>query len=266
MNTKPENIYIMFDGFGYNIMQEDIMKKIFFIMYGILSIVFIGCTSRIQGNTGIVSVSGIGVILVQPDMAQIALSVSQTRETTKEAKEMVDKKMFQVMKYLKEEGIDENNIRTTSLVYDEDTEYVDGRSIKLGKRVQQTIMVTIHDIVNAPDRFLNFLDYISDIDGLVVRRVIFDTEDKTEYFRQSRDLAYQKVLDKANQYAFLCGLKIIKVSQVFEEESEDAFRNTSLTSNIFYDTVDSLSYRSSSSVPTGEQEVRSKINVTFLME
>ncbi|MDR3173597.1 MAG: SIMPL domain-containing protein [Treponema sp.] len=83
------------------------------------------------------------------------------------------------------------------------------------------------------------------------------------YSLQTRELAYQKALDKARQYADLAGLKIVKTLTVSEAGNRDilfgAYQN-----NVAYRAAELSA--SSASVPAGEQEVTSEIMVTFLLE
>jgi uncharacterized protein YggE len=222
-----------------------------------------GCDSEKQKNQSTVSVSGIGTVLVQPDMVQMNINFSHVASTTKQAKDEVDGKVQQVIKILKEENIEDKNIKTVSLSYYVETEYKGGRSVWVGQRAQQTIVVTIHDIINNPNKLPSLLDKIIAIDRVEIRNIKFDNENKTELFKQSRELAYQKALDKANQYAQMAGRKIIKALTVVEEKSRDVFVNSLFQSNV---ASVGLAYEGQSSVPTGEQEVTSEVVVTFLME
>jgi uncharacterized protein YggE len=221
------------------------------------------CNTQKQGAQSTVSVSGIGTVLVQPDMVQMNINFSHVAQTTQQAKREVDIKIRQIINILKADDIEDKDIKTVSLSYDAEMEYLNGRSVLTGQRAQQTIVVTINDIINNPDRLPELLDKITAVDRVVIRDIIFDTKDKTELFRQSRELAYQKALDKANQYAHLSGQKIVKVLTISEERSRDIFK-ASLFSNVAFDAAESAAMRTP--IPTGEQEVTSEITVTFLMK
>jgi uncharacterized protein YggE len=171
--------------------------------------------------------------------------------------------MRQIVGILKDEGVEDKNLRTAFLSYGAEMEYRDGRSVQVGQRADQTIVVTIVDIAANANKFSVLLDKITAIDRVVIRDIKFDTENKTELFKQTRELAYQKALDKANQYANLSGLKVVKTLSISEERSRDilfgAYQN-----NVVYKSVESSV--PSASVPAGEQEITSEIMVTFLLE
>jgi len=223
----------------------------------------IGCNEKKQDEHSTVLVSGIGIVLVQPDMVQMNINTSYTAQTMQQAKREVDTKMQQIMNILKADNIEDKDIKTVSLGYDREIEYINGRNVLIGQRAHQAIVVTINDIINNPNRLPELLDKLTAIDRVVITNIIFDTKDKTELFSQSRELAYQKALDKANQYAELTGHKIVKALRVSEERNRDILRAPA-HSNVAYDTAGYST--GASAVPTGEQEVITEILVTFLME
>ena len=237
-------------------------KKIYIIGLIFCAFLLFGCSIETKSNQSTVTVSGIGSVLVSPDMVQMTINFSHVARTTREAKAEVDDKIRQILKILKDEGIEDKNIKTISINYDVEIDYKTGRSEIIGQRAEQTIVVTMYDIIDYPNKFPQLLDKITAIDRVAIRNIIFDTENKTEIFKQSRELAYQKALDKANQYADLSGRKIEKVLTISEERSRDVYRFTA-QSNVAYDSAE---FRGGASVPTGEQEVTSEITITFLMK
>ncbi|MDR3061352.1 MAG: SIMPL domain-containing protein [Dysgonamonadaceae bacterium] len=144
-----------------------------------------------------------GTVLAQPDMVLMNVSFSHTASTTKEAKKAVEQTMQQILKILQEENVKDKFIKTISLNYDVEYDYRSGRRVRLGQRAQQTIVVIINDMINTPEKFSSILDKITAIDKVDVQDIKFDIENKTELFKQSRELAYQKAFDKALQYAEL---------------------------------------------------------------
>ncbi len=223
------------------------------------------CNLRVQENQNSVSVSGIGTVLAQPDMVLMNVSFSHTAPTTKEAKTAAEQTMRQILAILKAENVEDKFVKTTSLNYDVEYEYRSGRRVRLGQRAQQTIVVTVNDMINTPERFSSILDKITAIDKVEVQNIQFDIENKAELFKQSRELAYQKAFDKARQYAELSGCKIGNVLTISEVVSRDVAQSRAFQSNqAFEDKAFSLS--GNSGVPTGEQGVSSEINIVFSLE
>lgn len=243
------------------------MNKTFFISIA-LAVMLLGMTScnlKVQENQNSVSVSGIGTVLSQPDMVLMNISFSHTAATTKEAKKVVEQTMQRILKILQEEKVEDKFLKTTSLNYDLDYEYRNGRRIKLGQRAQQTIVVSINDLTNTPERFSSILDKITAIDRVEVQNIRFDIENKTELFKQSRELAYQKAFDKARQYAELSGRKLGTVKTISEAVSRDVAQSRMFQNNLAFK-EEAFSMSDDSGVPTGELGVSSEINVVFSLE
>jgi len=227
----------------------------------------ISCNSRVQvqESQNSVSVSGIGTVLAQPDMVLMDVSFSHTAQTTKEAKKAVEETMQRILKTLQEENVEDKFMKTTSLNYDVEYDYRSGRRVRVGQRAQQTIVVTVNDMKNTPERFSSILDKITSIDRVEVQNIRFDIENKAELFKQSRELAYQKAFEKAEQYAELSKRKIGKVLTISEGVSRDVAQTRSFMNNLRFEAA--REYLSDDfSVPTGEQGVTSEIIVIFSLE
>ena len=180
-------------------------------VFSLMFFLLISCNSKVQESQNSVSVSGIGTVLAQPDMVLMNVNFFHVAPTTKEAKKAVEQTMQRILKILQEESIEDKFIKTVSLNYNVEYDYKNGRAVRIGQRAQQTIVVTVNDMINTPERFSSILDKITAIDRVEVHNIQFDIENKAELFKQSRELAYQKAFDKAKQYAELSERKIGKV-------------------------------------------------------
>ena len=232
------------------------------IAFSLMLLLLISCNSKVQEIQNSVSVSGVGTILAQPDMVQMNISFSHVAPTTKEAKKAVEQTMQQILKILKEENIEDKSIKTIYLDYDVKYDYRSGRMV--GQRAQQTIVVTVNDIINTPERFSSILDKITAIDRVEVQNIEFDIENKAELFKQSRELAYQKAFDKAKQYAELSGRKIGKVLIISEGISRDTYTRMFMNNDRVMDKMSADCVYLA--VPSGEEGVTSEINVVFSLE
>ena len=121
-------------------------------------------------------------------------------------------------------------------------------------------------MVNTPERFSSILDKITAIDKVEVQNIQFDIEHKTELFKQSRELAYQKAFDKARQYAELSGRKIGKVLTISEVVSRDVAQTRAFQNNLMFKEEALAMDSCGSGIPTGEQGVSSEINIVFSLE
>ena len=223
------------------------------------------CNVNVPEGRDSVSVSGIGTVLAQPDMVLMNIGFSHTAKTTKLAKTEVEQTMQQILNILKENNVEDKFVKTVSLNYDVEYEYRSGGRVLIGQRAQQTIVVTVNDMINAPERFSSILDKITAIDKVEVQNIQFDIEHKTELFKQSRELAYRKAYDKALQYAELSNRKIGKVVSISEVVSQDVAQTRAFQNNMVFK-QEALAMDAGSAVPSGEQGVSSQINIVFSLE
>jgi len=240
--------------------------KLFLAFVLIPSIIFlVGCNPNAQYNQSTISVLGTGVVLAQPDMIQMSITLSRTAPTTKNAQEEVSKMTRQALAVFKEANIEDKNISTASLSFSSDYDYNTGRRVLLGQKAEQRITFSIDDINNDNEKVSAIIDQLIKINGIELNQLNFSVKDNTEYFIKSRDLAFQKAVEKANQYAELSKLKIIKVLSVSEEGMPQVSpRNRSLYQNAV---SEAASFADTSTVlPMGELEITTRILVVFLLK
>jgi uncharacterized protein YggE len=215
-----------------------------------------------------VEVSGTGMASAKPDVVYFSINFEVVADTTQNAKDGLDKKIQQVLSVLKDSGIKDNNIRTTSLAYEVANEFNGTRWVKQGQKARQTMNITIDDILVNTEALPTLLDKIVVIDEVIVDNINFAVKNNTELFAKSRELAFNKALDKAKQYAALNGLKIKKVLTITENPQAAFYgvRNAAMNakSNDMFTATDSAD--SGAAVPTGEIDISTELAVTFLMK
>ena len=243
------------------------MKTIYLsAFFLILTILFIpGCDKKDeQQSPSTISVFGTGTVLVQPDIIQMTISLSKVAQTTKIAQEEVSKMVRQALVILKEANIEDKNIATASLTFNSEYEYTN-RRVLVGQKAEQRITFSIEDITNDNEKISRIIDQLIQINGIELNQINFNVKSNTEYFIRSRDLAFQKAVEKANQYAELSKLKIIKILSISENGNQQIspVNNRFLNQSIIQETAADIG---STIVPTGELEITTKILVEFLLE
>jgi len=239
--------------------------KLFSVFALIMSVHFLaGCNpNNAQYNRSTISVFGTGVVLAQPDMIQMSITLSKTAPTTKIAQEEVSKMTRQALAIFKEANIEDKNISTASLTFNTEYDYSGGRRVLIGQRAEQRITFSIDDINSDSDKASVIIDQLIKINGIELNQLNFSVKNNTEYYIKSRELAFQKAVEKANQYAKLSNLKMIKVLSISEEGTQQ-ISPSHRSQNAF---VESDSFADKSTVlPMGELEVTTKILVVFLLK
>jgi uncharacterized protein YggE len=232
----------------------------------LLTVLVLACTRENDQST--VSVIGVGTALAQPDMVRINISVSQISQTTRQAQEAVNIQVEKALEILKAENVDSKNISTPSLRFTREYEWRTDRRVLLGQKVEQIIAFSVNDIRRDTEKVSRILDKITEIENVALNYINFSIKDNQELFVQSRELAYQKALDKAAQYAELSGLKIIKALNISElGNAQIAPVNGQIMNQKMYSAAEITGEESiPAMLPTGELEITSQISVVFLLE
>jgi uncharacterized protein YggE len=210
---------------------------------------------------GTIAVSGSGTVTASPDRAYIHLYFKHLAATTEQARHVVSTSVRSALQILAAEQVIDTNIKTVSLSYGIENYYKEGALVYAGQRAEQTVIVTIDDINNNPAKLAAILDKMAGIDTLSTVALAFDIKEKTALFRQSRDLAFQKALDKAEHYARLAGKKLQGIQSITEER-----RSPLLVQSNTFSASAASSDEGSTNIPTGEQEISTTINVVYTLE
>ena len=237
-------------------------KFIWIFLFVLAGLLVSGCAGKNETQSTI-SVFGTGTVLVQPNMLQMSITLSNVAQTTKSAGDEVGKMVRQTLMVLKNAGIEDKNITTASLTFRSEYEYITRRTL-IGQRAEQRITFSIEDINNDSEKASGIIDQLIQINGIELNQINFSVKNNTEYFIQSRELAFQKAVEKAEQYAELSNLKIKKVLSVSEEGSPQALpiNNVLARQNFAAEMSDSAG---STIIPTGEMEITTRILIVFLL-
>jgi len=245
------------------------MKIKFIWMAVILAVLcFAGC-KRAEQNQSVVSVSGIGTVMALPDTVQMQVSIYRIARTTRQAQEEVSVRVNQVLGILQNAGIENRYINTASLRFSPEYDWSSTRRILLGQRAEQVISfsIGINPGESGDDQVSNIIDRLIQIDGIMLQQMNFSVKDTDELFIRSRELAYQKALEKAEQYARLSGMRIIRTLNIAEEGASPVYPVNRVLNNRMMALSREMDYAGgSTALPTGEMEINSRILVEFLMK
>jgi len=207
--------------------------------------------------TRTVVVSGTGKAVGIPDKATVNFSVVSTGSNPAKVQEQNTKTMNDIIAYLKEQGMEEKDIKTSGYnlspkySYNQET----GKSDIYGYELNQTVTVTVRD-----------LGKVGTVIGGLGQRGInqigslyFEVENKDELLAQAREEAFAKAKEKAKEMASAAGVRLGKV--VYFSESGGG------TPPIYYGKAagygmggDSVA---SPQIEAGSQEINVEVSVTY---
>jgi uncharacterized protein len=203
------------------------MKKIWLAITGVVLmlgiLVMAGCgasPSDVNVNLNSQSqglwVSGEGKVNVTPDVAIISVGIQSQEITVAEAQAKAAEAMDKLMKALKDQGIAEKDIQTTSYYISQVTRW-DGdkqEQIITGYMVSNSVTVKIRDVKKAG----TIIDAVAAAGGDLTRinGITFTVDDPTNSYNDARDKAIANARAKAQQMAEKSGAKLGKVTYITE--------------------------------------------------
>ena len=242
--------------------------KHFLAFIFLVALMFTSCCDKNsrQLNQSTVSVSGIGTVFVEPDIIQMSISLSNVARTTKSAQEEVSKMVRQALAILKQSNVEDKNISTASLTFSSEYDYQSSRRVLTGQRAEQRITFSVENIQNDSEKASKIIDQLIQINGIELNQINFSVKNNTEYFIRSRELAFQKAVEKANQYAELSKLKVVKVLSISEEGNQPVSPMYNRMANQMEFAASAASDGGLTILPAGELEISTRILVFFLLE
>lgn len=229
-------------------------------------VVLSGCVQpSVQQEPSTVTVSGVGTVSVAPDMVRMTVSMSRVERTTRLAQEAVGRMAGQVLAILGEAAIEDKDIQTASLRFNPEYEWRSNRSVLIGQRAEQSIDFAVRRIGEDAEKVARLIDRLSEIDGIVMNQIDFGVADNTEHFVRSRELAFEKAMQKAEQYASLSGLRVGRMLSLSEDGANPAaplYRSAAV--NQFK--VEAAMDAASTVLPSGQMEITTRISAVFVLE
>ncbi len=188
-----------------------------FLAFVILYSLFLGPAKKWSSSfvpARSITVSAEGKVVVSPDIAKLSFSVVSHGANPELIVEENNKKINKAIDFVKSEGIDEKDAKTTQYnlapryVYDEKTR----QSYISGYELTQTVLVKIRDL-NKVGKILGGLP------GLGINQigqVSFEIDDPEKYLLEARDKAFEKVKSKAEEMAKKNGVRLGRVINFYE--------------------------------------------------
>lgn len=209
-----------------------------------------------------VTFTGHGRVFAKPDIAQVTLGVrTDRRPTAVKAVTENTEKMNQVIAKVKELGIEDKDIKTTSynLSPEYNYDYVSSRgsSTLAGYSVYQEVTLKIRNL----DDIGKVIEATTSVGANQVGNIAFTIDDTDELKKQARTEAIAKAKARAEEVAAATGIRLGKLVNVYENEYQPPIYDYG------YAKTEALGMGGASAAPaiqTGENEVT--LDVTLVYE
>jgi uncharacterized protein YggE len=231
----------------------------------IVSLQYVGKSAPVSTS---ISVSGKGEVLSIPDIATFSFSVTETAKTVKEAQTKATEKTAVALQAVRNGGVIEKDIKTTSYSINPHYEYSQGicttygcpsgKSVLTGYDVAQTIEIKVRDLAKAGDLF----DSIGKAGVQNVNGLSFSIDDIDSIRAKARVEAIANAKSKAEKIAKDLGVKIVKITGYYDSSDEQSYLYGRGGGNADV-AVMSAKVAAAPEIPKGEQKVIATVSITY---
>lgn len=157
-----------------------------------------------------VTVSGVAAVTRVPDVARVSVGVSVTKSTVKGARDAAGKSMTAVIAGIKALGIDEKDIKTSSI--DLSPQYNNTGTKITGYRMSEQLQITVRDLDMAGD----VVDTATAKGATEVNGLWFEVDDPTSAMDEARAAAIAQARTSAQKMASAAGVSLGGVVSISE--------------------------------------------------
>lgn len=221
-----------------------------------------------------ISVAGKGEIMAKPDIGSFSFSVDAEGADAKAAQEKSATAMNAVVEYLKQNGVEDKDIKTSNYYltpkYEWQTETKDvvctqwgcppqnGKQVQTGFMVNQTVEVKVRDTAKAGD----LITGVGQKGATNISQLSFTIDDMEALQRQAREMAIKDARENAAKLADDLGVRLGRMMNYWEDQG-------GMPMPMMYAAKDSMASGAmmesaiAPSVPTGENSVVSNVTIVY---
>ncbi len=205
-----------------------------------------------------INISAEETIYQKPDEAKITFSVITEADSYGRATEMNNNQMENVNSYLKEEGIEDKNLKTQNFSvrprYEQIEDRLSSRREIIGYEVENNLQVTVTNLENVDTLIGGAIEAgANKVSGLV-----FEVSNQDELENQAQLKAIERAKEKAEEIADSLG---VRVGRILDFSESGGYRPVSYS----YEQMesDSMGRGGSAPIEEGESEIKSSVDITF---
>lgn len=203
-------------------------------------------------KTPSLKLEGVGTIRTSPDVANAFLGVVTQSKELSEAQQENSKTMDKVIASLLKLGIEEKDIKTESYSITPEYDFIEGKQVFRGYRVNNNLRITIRDIKQVG----TVIDTAVANGANAVYNVNFSLLNREEVYKRALSLALRNAVDKAKSIEKTLKVSVDEIPVEIAEESSPE----NIGRNGFYSIK---APAASTDIRSGELEVTAKVQTVF---
>ena len=169
-------------------------------------------------NMRTLNVNGVGQVFITPDIAYLYAGVHTEKPTAAEAVAANNAQTQQVIDALKEFGVEEKDIHTSSFSIWPIDRYDPATGTATGEKyyaVDNTVYVTARDLT----KLGALLDTVIKAGANTINSVQFDLSDKTAAMKEARAAAMKNAKSQAEELAGLASVSLVEITNISYTDS-----------------------------------------------
>jgi len=207
----------------------------------------------------VISVTGYGRIFINPNYLTIYASIACCSSDMKTSFVAMNEDMKQLFEIISRYEIDKKYVQVIDLDFGPRYEYKNGQNRFLGHEVLQKVNIELDATNENQEKAKRILGLIPSLKYLNSCSIQYGLRDKKKYLDMVRELSFKNASEKAELYAKLSNVKIIKINSITDQNAVGEYSrgNSSMPS-------DDIDLSGDSILPNGRKIVlENKIFVTF---
>ena len=221
---------------------------------------YIGQEIKTKNN---ISVSGKGEIYAKPDLALVTFSVKNEAKQVPDAIKKNSEKMNKVISSLKQQGIAEKDLKTTSFNIYPRYEYrkvetgiypyPPGKRVLVAYEVTQSLQVKIRDL----SKIGKIIQGAIDNGANKIGNLQFAIDKQDELKAKAREIAIKQAKSKAKQIASQLGVHLVRVTSFSENSSVPRYYRS------MAEAAPMAGKEVTPQIETGENKIESNVTITY---
>ncbi|HYF10619.1 MAG TPA: SIMPL domain-containing protein [Candidatus Paceibacterota bacterium] len=228
---------------------------------------FVGRDGVVQ-NT--ITVDGRGEVNYKPDIATFTFAVTEEGKTVAEAQAKSSERMDKALKFLKDSGVEDKDVKTTGYHISPKYSYqTSATCVPYGpcvppdpKIVGYTVSQNVEVKVRKTDEAGDLLSGIGNVGVQNVSSLMFSVDDEEKYKREARAKAIEDARAKAKALASDLDVRIVRVVSFSEAGYPMPYYGYG-KGGVAYDRMEVAPQVANVQVPSGENEVVSQVSITY---
>jgi uncharacterized protein YggE len=218
--------------------------------------------------TNTITVDGSGEAVGIPDVATFSFTVTEEAKTVAEAQTKATTKSNSALQAVKDAGVAEKDIQTTSYNINPKYEYESSlcsmsscrpsKSVLTGYQVSQSVQVKVRDLSKAGALFSTIGSLgVQNVDGLT-----FSVDQPDSMKAKARDMAIAKAQAKADDLAKSLGVRLVRIISFYEDNGQYPMY-AGMKSAVMMDSAVVPAAVPSPEIAVGQQKITDRVTITY---